>query len=166
MKTKIVGALVGAICISTAQAQEEPKRYLSVAIGQARMNIEAGYAPLGQASASSGETADLSALDLSVIGSWPVGNRFAVHGRVGVYHGEMEPSGGPGFLPCINCAQPPTRGWREGGNEDLTYGFGATYAMTPASAFRLDWQRYEKLGGGGGPTINVDLVSLGLLIRF
>src|ERR1051326_7545058 len=93
-----------------AQAQEEPKRYLSLAVGQAQMKnacagapggltcdssdgafrialgfhlipsvaLEVGYAILGTARASSGETADLSAADLSVIGSWPLGNRFAV----------------------------------------------------------------------------------------
>lgn len=61
---------------------------------------------------------------------------------------------------------PPTRGWRSGGNEGVTFGLGARYAITPTSAFRAEWQRYNRLGASDGPSVNVDLVSLGVLIRF
>lgn len=202
MKRTTLAALCGAGLLAAsamARAQDEPRRYLALAVGQSQMRnacagapsgltcddsdtafrlafgyelvphvaIEAGYAVLGTAHASSGETADLSALDLSVIGSWPLGNRFAMHGRFGVYHGETELTSMPPAVPATfpPPPQPPQVGWQTGGNNDLTFGLGASYRFASTAAFRLEWQRYNKLGGGG-PSISVDLISLGALFHF
>src|SRR3954468_21671944 len=51
--------------------------------------VEVGASDLGTVSANTGESADLNALDLSVLASWPLGNRFSLHGRLGAYYGTM-----------------------------------------------------------------------------
>ena len=146
--------------------------------------VEFGAGMLGTASASTRESADLSAADASFVGSWPVSSRFSAHARLGVYAGNMASSGltstdntvpavavpCPGAPPgvIVGCPppQPPQRGWQLGSNTDATYGLGLSYAMTETGALRLDWQRFQNLGGGNGAKLDVDLVSIGALVRF
>ena len=145
--------------------------------------VEFGYGTLGTFRASTGETVDLTAADLSLIGSWPISNRFSAHARLGVYAGTMEGNRGgvsstdntvpcpiaPPGVPQPACPPPasfPERGWQNGNNTDVTYGLGVSYAMTETGVLRLEWQRFQNLGGGSGPKIDVDLFSLGALVRF
>src|SRR5437764_2174435 len=51
--------------------------------------FEAGTSSLGGVRASTGESAELEAVDLSMIGSWLLANRFALHGRLGLFLGDM-----------------------------------------------------------------------------
>lgn len=131
--------------------------------------VELGLGELGTAEArSSGdalETAALTAVELSAIGSLPIGNRLAVHGRLGIYWGDMvagpgipTPALGPPFVP------PPRRNFRSGDNQGATFGLGASYAFIEQAVLRLEWQRYPKLGGE--PKLDVDVVSIGVLARF
>ena len=149
-----------------------------------RFAMELGYGALGSARASTGESADLSAADLSLIGSWPIGNRFSALGRLGVYEGTMAashpvantddtvpcpalaPGAPPGIVlpPCPPPASsPPQRGWRSGNHADITYGLGLSYAMTETGVLRMEWQRFQNFDGGD---LNVDLLSIGVLVRF
>jgi opacity protein-like surface antigen len=146
--------------------------------------IEWGYGMLGTLRASTGEAADLSAADLSLIGSWPIVNRFSAQGRLGVYAGTMEglrakattedtppcpllaPGAPPGVVlpPCPPPA-PPQRGWQNGTNTDITYGLGLSYAITQSAALRVEWQRFQNFGGAGGPKLDVDLFSIGAVVH-
>jgi hypothetical protein len=38
--------------------------------------------------------------------------------------------------------------------------------MTEGGTLRIEWQRYQNLGGGNGPKLDVDLFTIGALIRF
>jgi len=133
------------------------------------LGLELAFNSLGAASASSGETADLMALDASAIASWPLANRFAIYGRLGVYHGQMDahaPSAAP--IPAVfpPPPPPPTVGWQSGSNSGATFGLGASYEVTDNGGFRLEWQRFSRLGGSGGPKLDVDVLSFGLRFRF
>ena len=132
--------------------------------------VEVGYNNLGTAKATgsgslgSVETADLSALELTALASWPLGNRFAVYGKLGVFYGEME-AGNDNAVPAV-FPPPPRRGWVSDSHTDLTFGIGASYTLTGNAAFRVEWQRFNGLGGRTAPKLNVDVVSVGALYRF
>ena len=125
--------------------------------------LELGYHDLGAVKASNGDTANLSALELSAVGSLPLANRFAVYGKLGVYNGESQVDAVP--VPAIN-PPPPSTGWTGGSNTDLTFGIGARYELTNAVAVRAEWQRFPGLGGSRRPELDVDVLSIGALLRF
>lgn len=73
--------------------------------------VELGGNSLGTVSASTGESAELEAIDLGALFSWPLGNRFAVHARLGVYAGDTSAGpGGDNAVPAIFPPPPPSFG--------------------------------------------------------
>jgi opacity protein-like surface antigen len=76
-----------------------------------------------------------------------------VLGRLGVYHGERETTGDA----LVN---------EKTTNTDLTYGLGAQYDFNRNLGLRLEWQRYNRMGGGLLGKSDTDNVSLGALWRF
>jgi opacity protein-like surface antigen len=123
--------------------------------------VEIGGSSLGTVRASTGESAELQALDLSVIGSWPIGNRVAIYARLGVYEGDTQAVSVP--VPAV-FPPPPQRGWMSGNNTGSTYGLGASYNMTENASLRLEWQRFADFGVG--PKLDLDVFSIGALMRF
>jgi OOP family OmpA-OmpF porin len=106
--------------------------------------IEAGYQDLGGVSRN-GLHASITAFDLSFIGAWELGNRFALLGRIGAYRANTSDAGT---------------------NVGPIFGFGGRYALTQNAAFRLEWQRYARLGPQTQATLNVDVLSIGAVYRF
>ena len=106
--------------------------------------MEGGYQALGSASYS-GRSASVAAFDFSFVGSWELGNRYAILGRVGVYRAETS-----GF----------------GTNLGPIFGVGVSYDLTRNATFRLEWTRYDKLGPDTVPALDIDVISLGALYRF
>ena len=102
--------------------------------------IEAGYHDLGKV-----RSASVTAVDLSFVGSWELGNRFALLGRIGVYRADTS-GAGTNLGPLL--------------------GLGASYELTRNAAFRLEWQRYDKLGPDTVPALDIDVLSIGALYRF
>jgi OOP family OmpA-OmpF porin len=191
----VIGAGMLAAC-SAAWSQEAAKVYVGAGLGKAKIKnacegapstlscdvndssafkffggyqftrhfaLELGYNDLGAVKASSGDTAKLSALELTAVGLWPLANRFAIYGKLGVFSGEFEVDEAP--VPAIN-PPPPRMNWRSGSNTGLTFGIGARYELTNAAAVRAEWQRFSNLGGEGGAKLDVDVLSIGALLRF
>ena len=102
--------------------------------------IEGGYHDLGKV-----RSASVTAFDVSFVGSWELGNRFAILGRIGAYRADTSDAGT---------------------NLGPLFGLGASYELTRSAAFRLEWQRYDKLGPDTMPALDIDVVSLGALYRF
>lgn len=158
MRTLALLALLAACPAAWAQG------YFGAAIGESRLDsttdtaakgfggyqftpnlaIEAGYQDLGSVSIA-GRSAGITALDLSFVGSWELGNRYALLGRVGAYRADT--SGG-------------------GTNLGPIFGLGVSYQLTPSASFRLEWQRYDKLGPDTQPSLDIDVLSIGALYRF
>ena len=156
MKTTLVAALLVLSAPLTAQAQA----YVGAGIGESRLDgrsdtaakmfggyqfnpafaIEAGYHDLGAA-----RSASVTALEASFLGSWELGNRFALLGRVGVYRAETS-----GF----------------GTNLGPVLGLGASYELTRNASFRLEWQRFDNLGPQTLPKFDIDILSIAALYRF
>jgi OOP family OmpA-OmpF porin len=125
--------------------------------------LEVGFHALGtvaaqgNAAGSATQSAEISALDLAAVGSWPIANRFSLLGKLGVYSGKL----------AVDAAPAGTlRGWESRRTNELTYGLGAGYALTDHADFRLEWQHLGHLKTGNPPAIDIHLVSLGALYRF
>lgn len=139
----------------------------------ANFALEFAYGGLGRVTRGT-NSASLEAADWTAIASWPISNRFSMHGRLGAYYGAMAVASGavaltddtvpvgPGpFTP----PPPPQPVWQSGTTTNVTFGLGANYEMTSNAFFRLDWQRYKDFARSG-PQLDVDLLSLGALFRF
>jgi hypothetical protein len=138
---------------------------------------EFAYGALGRVTRGT-DSATLEAADWSAIVSWPVSNRFSVHGRFGIYYGGMQvtpaavadtdntlpvPIAPPGGMLSPPPPAQPT--WQSGTKTGITFGLGASHAMSDRAFLRLDWQRYADFAPSG-PKLDVDLLSLGALFRF
>ena len=111
---------------------------------QPNFAMEAGYQDLGSVTAS-GHAATVTAFDFTFVGSWEMGNRFALLGRVGMYRSS-------------------TSG--VGTNLGPVFGVGMSYELTRNASFRLEWQRFASLGTDTNPKLDIDVVSVGALYRF
>jgi OOP family OmpA-OmpF porin len=168
-QAKFKNACEGAPSAITCNDQDHAFKFFGGYQFTPHLAVELGIGKLGTAKATSSgsfgttETADLSALELTAVGSWPFANRFAIHGKLGVYEGEMESK--EEAVPAV-FPPPPRRGWRSTSSTGLTYGIGASYAVTDKAVLRLEWQRYNQLGGEGAPKLDIDVLSIGALFRF
>lgn len=113
---------------------------------------EIGYHNLGEVNFVQGDR-NAQVWELVGIGAWPVANALSVYGKVGGYYGKSE----------LKSSVVPSGDDTNGG---LTYGFGAQYDFMPQAAVRVEWQRYDQVGGSRTGETDIDVMSVGLLWRF
>lgn len=121
--------------------------------------VELGYHQLGEASASfPGGRVDFeaNAIELVGIGALPLANNFAVYAKAGFYWGETKATGS-NALGSVDEKE---------SNTDLTYGVGAQYNFNPKFGIRAEWQRYANMGGEETGESDVDVLSIGVIVRF
>ena len=133
--------------------------------------IELGYVDLGKAQWSSNITApNADALNgeihtrgttFDLVALAPLGDGFSVYGKAGVIRAAVDFSGGSnggGGTLLASGSNTSTR---------AAYGLGMGYDITPHIGTKLEWDRYEGLGGanvtGKG---NFDLVTVALVYKF
>lgn len=117
---------------------------------------EFGYTDLGEVTASvpgASAKVESTAWELVGIGALPVGERFSLYGKLGLYRAETEFSATG--LPRI-----------KEDNTDLTYGFGVRYDFARNFGVRAEWQRYSDVGGGQIGEDDIDVLSIGAIWRF
>lgn len=117
---------------------------------------ELGYIDFGEAEATFGTLRDgisATAFELVGIGMLPVMDRLSVYGKLGLYRAETEERTNFGFSA-------------DESNNDITFGFGVRYDITPRFAVRGEWQRYNDVGGGDIGDTHIDVISIGGLFRF
>jgi OOP family OmpA-OmpF porin len=134
--------------------------------------VEFGYADLGEATASvpsfffpglgvvpaSNLSIETTVFELVGIGSIPVADRFSLYGKAGVYRAESDVSVSFVSLPTVTSSDSTT---------DFTFGFGARYDFTRNFGVRAEWQRYTGIDiGSTSETADVDVLSIGLVVRF
>lgn len=120
---------------------------------------ELGYIDLGEVKASGpGGTASIKsqAFDLVGVGILPLGDRFSVYGKLGIYHATSDAQARTVLLNA-DASDDAT---------DLTFGFGASFDITRQFALRGEWQRYTDVGGSDIGKADVDVFSVGALWRF
>ena len=118
------------------------------------LGLELSYVNLGRADVAGGRARAQGANASLVVGLPLWGDRFGINGKVGTTYGWTDTSAS---VPGYDTGR--ERGW------GLSYGAGATYAITRNTEVRLDWDRYRFDFRGAGNQ-DVDLVSLGVNYRF
>ena len=135
--------------------------------------LEGAYAALGEVSAETTITSFLGipvpaqtlsakvevndTLYLAAVGIVPLGDRFAIFGKVGFYSAEADLTvcGGAG------CVSEKER------DENWMYGLGIDLFFTRQWGMRAEWERFTNVGsdqtGGKG---DVDLISVGVIYRY
>jgi OmpA-OmpF porin, OOP family len=129
--------------------------------------VEAGYAGLGESNASGvisgvnvNATAEISAWDVSAVGSFPLLDKLFLYGRAGIYFAETEVRA-TGTLAGFSRSSSD-----EETNTGLILGLGLKYEFLRNFAVRGEWHRYFEVGGGDVGESDVDVLSIGLLFRF
>jgi len=128
--------------------------------------VEAGYFDLGNfgfnATLPAGTlhgNIKLKGLNLDVVGTLPITEKFSVLGRIGVNYADASDSFvGTGAVNVLD-PNPSKRG------TNLKVGLGLQYAFSPALAMRAEVERY-RINDAVGNKGDIDLVSLGLIYRF
>lgn len=129
--------------------------------------VEGGYFDLGRfgygstttpAGTFSGNTR-VNGLNLDLVGTLPLSDRFSVLGRVGAAYAQNRGSfASTGFVP-LNTSNPRRN------DTNLKIGLGIQYAITEALSVRGELERYrinDPIRNRG----NVDMASIGLVYRF
>lgn len=129
--------------------------------------VEAGYFDLGNfgfnattvpAGTLNGRI-KLKGLNMDLVGTLPITEKFSVLGRIGVNYADASDSfAGTGAVNVLD-PNPSKR------DTNLKVGVGLQYAFTPALAMRAEVERY-RINDAVGNKGDIDLVSLGLIYRF
>lgn len=117
------------------------------------VGVEAAYVYLGEANRGGGDTWG-QGLNLSLVGTVPLGQAFALNGRVGGIYGWTKTEGTAGARMATG---------REHGL-GLSYGVGASFALSRQVDLRLDWDRYRMKFSTGRD--DVDFASIGVAYKF
>src|SRR5262249_25591212 len=120
---------------------------------------ELGVHSLGKISASGpgGVVSIKSNLgDLSVLGSFPIADKFSAFGRLGGDYADTHVSG-------VATGKKKTT--------NLMYGAGLRYDFTPTIGVRAEWEHYNNIGARNDATgiegaADVDVFGVSLVIRF
>ena len=113
---------------------------------------EIGYHDLGEVNFVQGDRT-AKVWELVGVGMWPVANALSVYGKLGGYWGKSE----------LHSSVVPSGDDTNGG---LTYGVGAQYDMMRNAAVRVEWQRYDNVGGATTGETDIDVMNVGLLWKF
>lgn len=129
--------------------------------------VETGYFDLGKASASGAigggvVSAELKARGWELLGvmTVPVWQQLSLLAKAGVARTRLSATGTAAVGGVAFAASAKEN------STDFTYGLGVEYAFTPNIGARLEWQRYDGVGGDTTGKGDIDLFSAGLLYRF
>jgi OOP family OmpA-OmpF porin len=90
----------------------------------------------------------------------PIADRFSIFGKIGLYKADTDLDV---TVPGLGSAS------ESDSNTDLTFGVGARYDFTRNLGVRLEWQRYQDVGGDfAGVTLesDIDVISVAVIWKF
>ena len=109
------------------------------------------------------EELKISGWHLDALGVLPLGTSFSLFGKVGAIYnrvqGSFTTSGAVVLAPGESANQTHT-------GVNLKYGLGAAYDFTDSVGVRAEWERASQLGDDKVGKGDVDLMSVGLIVRF
>lgn len=115
--------------------------------------VEGGYHNLGNLRGPGGTFVRSNAWDATLVGFWPLLDRFQLYGKLGGFRGAQE---GGGALSA-----------RKERNYHLMYGLGAQFNATQNLGLRAEWLDYPRMGGGPVlPRGDIKVVTVGAVWRF
>jgi OmpA-OmpF porin, OOP family len=162
----LVGAGVTAGALTEDERGNAYKAFIGVPLSP-NWAIEAGYFDLGRfgldaATSPAGTvsgTTRIQGLNLDLVGTLPITERWSLLGRVGAAYAETKSSFSGTGASGVTALPSSNR------DTHYKYGFGTEYAFTPALTMRLEGERYH-VNDAVGQRANVDLISVGLVYRF
>ena len=103
--------------------------------------------------------AKVRGLNLDLVGTLPINDRFSVFGRAGVTYAEAKDRFTSTGAVVVSNPNPSERAanWKAG--------VGLQYAFTPALSMRAELERY-RINDAVGNKGDVDMASIGLVFRF
>jgi len=119
-----------------------------------RFGFSANTTPLGSLTGS----ARIRGLNLDLVGTLPVTDRWSVIGRVGAAYAQTQDHFSGTGAVLVTDPSPSRR------EINYKFGFGTQYAFTPALSLRLEAERY-RVNDAVGSHGDVDLYTLGLVYR-
>jgi OmpA-OmpF porin, OOP family len=102
------------------------------------------------------DTIHAAIAEATAVGILPLGDKFSVFGKVGIYTSFVEREVD---TVLVRSTENTT-------NSDLTYGAGVGLAITPKLVLRAEWQRYQDVDAGFVGKSDVDIISIGMVYRF
>ena len=117
---------------------------------------ELTYQDFGKAKASGAGvevSAKSHAFDLSALGMLPFANQFAGYARLGLYSAKSDGTSNIGISASES-------------NTGLTYGLGLQWNPMRTLGVRVEWQVYNKVGGGDLGKGDIQVLGLSALYRF
>jgi OmpA-OmpF porin, OOP family len=138
-------------------------RHLAVELGYANLGGPKSGGSLALTSTTVEATSDteVTAWDLSAIGSVPLVDRLFAYGRAGIYRAEVEGSSSLSVSGVTTSSSSVNES-----NTGVILGIGLKYEFLRSLAVRAEWQRYFEIAGRDGSDVDVDVLSVGLLYRF
>jgi OmpA-OmpF porin, OOP family len=152
MNSPYVGASIGRADYRTADQTDTAWRLFGGYQFHPNFSAELGLHHLGEVSQGGG-TRDAMLWEAVGVGAFPVANALSVYGKLGAYYGKSE------FRSSLAGSGDDTNG-------GLTYGFGAQYDVARNIGVRLEWQRYDQVGGSRSGETDIDVLNLGVVYRF
>lgn len=120
-----------------------------------RFGFNANTTPLGSLTG----TARIRGLNLDLVGTLPVTDRWSLIGRVGAAYAQTQDHFSGTGAVLVTDPSPSRR------ETNYKFGFGTQYAFTPALSMRLEAERY-RVNDAVGSHGDIDLYTLGLVYRF
>jgi len=147
-----VGASIGRADVKVPDESDTAWRILGGYQINRNFAAEIGFHHLGEVDQAAG-TRRTHVFELVGLGAYPVANNFSIYGKLGAYYGRSE-------------FRSSTAGDGDDTNGGLTYGFGTQYDFMPQAGVRLEWQRYDNVGGDRAGKTDIDVINVGLIWRF
>jgi OOP family OmpA-OmpF porin len=114
------------------------------------LTSNATYATLAGSPARANLDAD--GFQLSVVGTLPLNDAFAIFGKVGAFFSKTDQTGTGAFAASASTD-----------NTDWAYGLGGNWQFNQNIGLRAEWERFQGLGS---TKKDADLYSLGVVYRF
>lgn len=173
-KSAIDNELIGLGVTNLSSSVDESDTGYKLAFGyryNQNLALEVGYANLGKAKYSATGTfagaptaanAEIKAdgWTIAAIGILPINNAFSIFGKIGTIDATVKGSATATVGTGFGSSSSKSTKWK--GN----YGIGADYNFTPAIGVRAEYEVFSKLGDDNVGKSDVDMLSIGLVVKF
>ncbi len=126
--------------------------------------LELGWTDLGESKASgtvggvpATARAEVKGVELTAVGTVPIGERFSLFGKVGAYRWDVDSRATVG---AVTTAPDDT-------GTNFTYGVGLGFHINRNLSIRAEWQRYNDVGDNATTgRSDINLISAGAVFKF
>ena len=131
-------------------------RYVAAELGFADLGAATGNGPLAGVGQGSFQLEVKEVFDLTAVFLFPVSSNLSGLARAGMYRARTTLDVQVTGFPDTHDAET---------NSGFSYGAGAELRLGPLGV-RAEWQRYENVGGASTGEDDLDVFSIGVIVRF